>query len=67
MCTYHISSPYHLPGTTDSTLHKLFHPHKKPVRGYHNTHYTDEQLSVKYLVMLRVARQIITIVVCLFF
>ena len=55
MCTYHISSPYHLPGTTDSTLHKLFHPHKKPVRGYHNTHYIDEQLSVKYLVMLRVA------------
>lgn len=33
------------------------------MRGYHNTHYTDEQLSVKYLVIFRAAGQMITIVV----
>lgn len=37
------------------------------MRWYHNTHHTDEQLSVKYLVVFRVAGQIITIVVCFFF
>ena len=36
------------------------------MRWYHNTHHTAEQLSVKYLVIFRVAEQIITIVVFFF-